>query len=83
MVFLDPDGPHIGHAAIDQAVEQLLGRFPGFVFCELGQPDTHNSIGRLAWGFGPPNAPPAVTGLDVIVTEKDRITTLYTFIDHS
>ncbi len=80
-LFVDPDGPHIGLEAIDGAIEQLLLKFPEFVFSELGEPDSHNGIGRLAWGFGPEGEKPAVTGLDVIVSEAGKIVTLYTFLD--
>jgi hypothetical protein len=79
--FVDPDGRHVGLQAIDEAVERLLQRFPDFVFSELGAPDIHNEIGRLAWGFGPPGAKPVVTGLDVIVSKAGRIDALYTFLD--
>jgi hypothetical protein len=52
-IFIDPDGRHTGHVEIDNAVEQLLQRFPDFVFTELGQVDAFHGVGRLAWGFGP------------------------------
>jgi hypothetical protein len=80
-VFVDPDGLHIGPEAIDNAIEHLLLKFPDFVFSELSQPDSHNGIGRLAWGFGPTGKKPAVTGLDVIVSNCGRIRALYTFLD--
>jgi len=80
-VFVDPDGLHIGPEAIDKAIERLLLRFPDFVFSELGVPDSHNGIGRLAWGFGPAGKTPVVTGLDVIVSKAGKIEALYTFID--
>jgi hypothetical protein len=82
-VFVDPDGLHIGPEAIDKAIERLLLRFPDFVFSELGVPDSHNGIGRLAWGFGPAGKTPAVTGLDVIVSKAGKIEALYTFIDRA
>jgi hypothetical protein len=47
-VFVDPDGPHVGPQAIDEAIERLLLKFPDFVFSELTAPDSHNGIGRLA-----------------------------------
>jgi hypothetical protein len=72
-IFVDPDGSHIGLEAIDNAIGQLLSKFPDFVFSGLGEPDSHNGIGRLAWGFGPAGEKPAVTGLDVIVTRAGRI----------
>jgi hypothetical protein len=80
-VFVDPDGLHIGLGAIDNAIEQLLRKFPNFVFSESGEPDSHNGIGRLAWGFGPAGKRPAVTGLDVIVSKAGKIEALYTFLD--
>jgi hypothetical protein len=80
-VFIDPDGTHIGPEAIDNAVEDLLLKFPNFVFSELGVPDSHNGIGRLTWGFGPEGKKPAVAGLDVIVSKAGKIKALYTFLD--
>jgi hypothetical protein len=80
-VFIDPDGLHIGPEAIDNAIEHLLLKFADFVFSELGVPDSHNGIGRLAWGFGPAGKKPAVTGLDVIVSKAGKIEALYTFLD--
>jgi hypothetical protein len=80
-VFIDPDGLHIGPEAIDNAIEHLLLKFADFVFSELGVPDSHNGIGRLAWGFGPAGKKPAVTGLDVIVSKAGKIKALYTFLD--
>ncbi|WP_263349762.1 nuclear transport factor 2-like protein [Acidicapsa acidisoli] len=80
-VFLDPEGLHIGTEAIDDAIEHLLLKFPDFIFSELGAPDSHNGIGRLAWGFGPAGKKPAVTGLDVIVSKGGKIEALYTFLD--
>jgi hypothetical protein len=80
-VFIDPDGLHIGPEAIDNAIEHLLLKFADFVFSELGAPDSHNGIGRLAWGFGPAGKKPAVTGLDVIVSKAGKIEALYTFLD--
>jgi hypothetical protein len=80
-VFVDPDGLHIGPEAIDKAIEQLLLKFPDFVFCEASVPDSHHGIGRLAWGFGPAGENPAVAGLDVIVSKAGKIEALYTFLD--
>jgi len=80
-VFVDPDGLHIGPEAIDNAIARLLLKFPDFVFSESGRPDSHNGIGRLAWDFGLTGEKPAVTGLDVIVSNAGRIRALYTFLD--
>jgi hypothetical protein len=80
-VLIDPEGPHVGPHAIDEVIDRLLLNFPDFVLTELGPPNSHNGIGRLAWGFGPPGEKPVVTGLDVMVTNADRIQAFYTFVD--
>jgi hypothetical protein len=82
-IFIDPNGKHVGHAALDEAVAQLYAQFPDFVFSELSPAQAFHDIGRLAWGFGPPNHPPTVTGLDVVVVTKNRLSALYTFLDPS
>ena len=71
-----------GHAALDAAVAALQARFPDFVFSELSVQALPES-GRLHWGFGPPSAPPRVTGLDVILVRDGKIATLLTFLDPS
>ncbi len=80
-IFIDPDGVHVGRAAIDQTAEQLLRKYRAFVFTELGPVDGYHGIGRLAWGFGPPGAAPAMTGIDVLVSANEQISALYTFVD--
>jgi hypothetical protein len=80
-VFIDPDGVHVGREAIDQTAEQLLRKYRDFVFTELGPVDGYHGIGRLAWGFGPPGAVPAMTGIDVLVSANEQISNLYTFVD--
>lgn len=79
---IDPDGLHIGLDAINNAIEQLLAKFPDFTFWALGGPNSHNGTGRLAWGFGPAGEMPAITGLDVIVSKAGKIEALYTFIGY-
>ena len=80
-IFIDPSGAHIGQAALEEAVARLLEQFPGFVFTEMGRAETYHGIGRLAWGFGPPNEAPKVTGLDIVAVTDGRLSALYTFLD--
>ena len=81
-IFIDPEGRYVGHAAINDAAEQLQRRFPGFAFSELRDGDAYSGVGRLPWGFGPPGEPRKITGVDVLVQSDDgRITALYTFVD--
>jgi hypothetical protein len=81
-IFIDPEGRHVGHAAINDAVVQLQRRFPDSAFSELADGDAYFGVGRLRWGFGPPNQPRKMTGVDVLVASDDRqIAALYTFVD--
>jgi hypothetical protein len=81
-IFIDPEGRYVGHAAINEAAEQLQHRFPGFTFSELADGDANSGVGRLPWGFGPPSEPRKITGVDVLVASDDgRITAVYTFVD--
>ncbi len=80
-VFIDPEGTHTGHEALAKAVEQLLQRFPDFVFQQIGQPQAFHGIGRIAWGFGPPDALTRITGLDVLDSDSGKIPHLFTSLD--
>ena len=80
IVFYDPDGKNAGRDALDAAVVALQARFPDFVFSEI-MVQGLDETGRLHWGFGPPGAPPRVTGLDVILVRDGKIAALYTFLD--
>ena len=81
-IFVDPHDRYVGHAAINEAAEQLQRRFPHFAFSELADGDAYSGVGRLPWGFGPPDEPRKITGIDVLVASDDRrITALYTFVD--
>jgi hypothetical protein len=74
-------GVFVGLAAIDRAIQMMQSEFPGFVCSELGSPDFFHGIGRAAWGYGLPNFPPAITGMNVAVVSNHRLTALYIFVD--
>ena len=81
-IFIDPHGRYVGHTAINDAAEQLQNRLPGFAFSELADGDAYSGVGRIHWGFGPPDEPRKVTGIDVLVaSDNGRIAALYTFLD--
>jgi hypothetical protein len=81
-IFIDPDGRWVGHTGINDAAEQLQRRFPDFAFSVLKDGDSYSGVGRLLWGFGPPDEPQKITGIDVLVASDDRrIAALYTFVD--
>jgi hypothetical protein len=81
IIFSDPHGRHIGHAALDDAVSALHAQFPDYRFSALGEADALEDCGRLAWAFGPAGDPQRITGLDIAVVGSGRITALYTFLN--
>jgi hypothetical protein len=81
-VLYEPDTSAKGHAAISEAVCALLTHLPpNFVFSAEGPAIGHHNIGRLKWRSGPPEGPPAVTGMDVAHFEHGRIHSLYVFLE--
>ena len=73
----------VGRDSLNAKVESLLTGAPGFVFRAAGPPEVNHDVGRLRWHFGPPGAPPAVTGMDIAFFQKGRIRSLYTFLEQT
>ena len=83
-VLNEPQAVAKGHAAISDAVTELLASLPpDFSFTALGPVLGHHGIGRLQWWAGPPGGPVAVNGMDVAHIEKGRIHSLHVFIEPS
>src|SRR6202051_4394531 len=81
-VLYEPDASAKGHSAISEAVTTLLAHMPpNFVFSAAGPAIGHHNIGRLKWRSGPPEGPPAITGMDVAHFEHGRIHSLYVFLE--
>ncbi len=81
-ILTGPDGVSKGEAAISDAVAELLSKLPPeFAFTSIGAAIGHHGVGRLLWKAGPPNGPPAVTGMDVAHFKDGRIQALYVFLD--
>ena len=83
-VLYEPQATAKGHAAISEAVTELLASLPAnFSFTALGPALGHHGIGRLRWWAGPPGGPTAVTGMDIAHFESDRIRSLHVFLEPS
>jgi len=81
-VLTDPEGVFKGELAINDAVTELLSKLPpAFAFTSIGAAIGHHGVGRLLWKAGPPNGPPAVTGMDIAHFQDGRIHALYVFLD--
>jgi hypothetical protein len=80
-VFISTFGAFTGASSIDGAIHSIQEQFPHFVCSELSAPECFHGIGRSAWGYGLPNEPPQVTGLNVGVVCNNRFNALYRFLD--
>jgi hypothetical protein len=79
--FVDPHQEFTGRVHFNGFVQNLHRQFPGAIF-RLAQPiDTHHTIARLSWQFGPPANPAAVTGQDIAVVADGQIQALYVFLN--
>jgi hypothetical protein len=83
VVFSDPEGDVIGHAAIEAKVEALLASSPDFVFSVVEPLYESNGWAALAWAFGPADSEPVVRGVDVMTVRDGRIATLRTMLARS
>src|SRR5260370_26094212 len=61
-----------GPDALNAKVESLLKGAPGFVFRASGPAEVNHDVGRFPWHFGPPAAPPVVTGMDIACFQMGR-----------
>ncbi len=81
-LLTEPDGVFKGEVAISDAVTRMLSNLPQtFSFTPLGVAIGHHGVGRLLWKGGPPDGPPAVTGMDVAHFREGRIERLFVFLD--
>jgi hypothetical protein len=81
-VLTEPERVAKGHAAISDAVTELLSKLPPtFAFTAIGPAVGHHGVGRLLWKAGPPDGPWAVTGMDIAHFRDGRIQALYVFLD--
>lgn len=81
-VCLDYKAEVIGHSALDEKIDALHRKFPSYVFTPAAAAQDHHDAARLHWHFGPPQSPPAITGLDIAFFENGRIRRLYVFLDN-
>lgn len=80
--YVDPLAEASGADAINATIDAVHAQFPGFVFTQVGEPDSHHQQTRFQWGLGPADAAPIIVGFDVVVTDPDgRIRQVLGFLD--
>lgn len=80
--YTDPHVDLRGPAQIDAFISSTQERFPGYVFTLGGELDAHHNQARFQWHAGPAGArDPEYVGFDVIVTDGERVRSVYGFAD--
>ena len=80
VIWTDPDGTVQGHDALNEQAQKLLDRMPSFVFSAAGPVHVSDDLGLLAFNLGPPEQPPAASGIDVALVREGRIARLHTLL---
>ncbi|SNY38359.1 nuclear transport factor 2 family protein [Paractinoplanes atraurantiacus] len=81
VTFADPDEVVVGWDSLDRKAQGLLDKAPGFVFAPVGEVRVVQDLTMLAWQFGPEDASPVVSGVDICIVADGRIKSLYTVLD--
>lgn len=74
-------GSYMGHRNIERAIASLLQSYPEFDFTIVGKVDEIPDAARTRWSFGVIDAPPAITGMDVVLASHGQIVAMYRFLD--
>ena len=81
VIWSDPDVTTRGHQEMNERAQVVLDSTPDFVFTAAGPLNVLRDLGVLAFTYGLPEQPPAVTGSDVALVRDGRIAVLYTLMD--
>jgi catechol 2,3-dioxygenase-like lactoylglutathione lyase family enzyme len=79
---LDNHFSAVGNDQINQFVNNLHKKFPGYKFT-VKSIESHHNIIRAYWQNGPKANPGAVTGMDLFVIENGKVQKLYVFVDQN
>ena len=81
VIWSDPEATTHGHEELNERAQELLDGMPDFVFTAAGPIHVTRDLGQLAFNYGVPEQPPAVTGYDVALVRDGRIAVLYTLLN--
>jgi hypothetical protein len=80
VIWSDPETTTHGHEALNERAQQVLDSTPDFAFNAAGPVHVLRGLGHLAFNYGVPEQPPAVTGYDVARVRDGKIAELWTLI---
>jgi hypothetical protein len=81
VVWSDSEATTHGHEELNERAQTVLDSTPDFVFNAAGPIHVLRDLGQLAFNYGVPARPPAVTGYDVALVRDGRIAVLYTLMN--
>jgi SnoaL-like domain len=80
--YTDPHVELRGPEQLEQFIASTQERFPGYVFTLAGDVDAHHEQSRFQWHAAPAGAArPEYVGFDVVVSDGDRVRSVYGFLD--
>ncbi|MDE2577318.1 MAG: nuclear transport factor 2 family protein [Hyphomicrobiales bacterium] len=80
--YADPVMQADGRDGIETMIAAAQARFPGHVFCALGEPEAHDGGMRFRWTLAPKDGPTIVEGTDFAVAGADgRLVSVAGFFD--
>jgi len=80
VVWHDIDRVVRGRDALAQRADEVRRENPGWTFRSDGAVSANDDLGHLGFRFGPADAPPVVTGMDIARCKDGVILELYTFV---
>lgn len=80
VVWHDIDRLVHGREALAQRAGDVRREKPGWTFRSDGEVSVNDDLGHLGFRFGPADAPPVVTGMDIARCKDGVIVELYTFV---
>ncbi|MGW9554640.1 nuclear transport factor 2 family protein [Nocardiopsis sp. NPDC055551] len=79
-VYVDPNITATGTSEIGKYISDASRNFAGMRFIH-GPVLAHHDLVHFTWEVGPDSGPPVVSGYDVALLERGRITRLYGFFN--
>lgn len=80
VVWHEPDRVVRGRDALAARAQELRDQTPGWAFQAAGPVSVTDDLGHLGFRYGPADAPPVVTGMDIAHCKDGLIVELYTLV---
>ncbi|MBS0454161.1 MAG: nuclear transport factor 2 family protein [Proteobacteria bacterium] len=78
----DHAGKAVGFEQVNQLIERVHSEHAGFVFSPATVTWNHG-LGRVTWGYGPPEQPHLIRGEDIFTVSHGRLSSAHVFIENT